>query len=203
MIYSDELAQTLASIDTFHKNLLLLFDDFSGYVRDKTYAGTLQNLTGPENVYGVWNANESEHMRLWVFNHNDRIRFAVMLIKVHDRHLRGNSTLYKAMCSQLGRDPKFPLLLIYGIFEPRDIRRFLGDQNVRRHWVLNAVLIDIRQEQKYPQITEFRFGDTIILESTEGTDSYWCEKAQIVFCDLTTITDTGKLSHIASHLLNM
>jgi hypothetical protein len=196
-----ELVPSLKSADSFHKNILLMFDDLVSMVREKAYNCILKDLTGPENGYSIWNANTSEHRRLWVFNHDGRIRFAVMLATTHDDHLKGNSNLFKAMCAQLERDAKFPMLLIYGAFEPRDSNRFNNDHNVRRHWGLNATLIDIREEQSHSDISQFHLGDTFMLESKEGTDSWWCEKGSFVICDLTAITDTTKLSCVADHLL--
>ena len=202
-----ELVPVLENIDGFYKNTLLLFKDLMSFVREKAYTGTLEDLTGPGYGYTVFHDKnegvDSEHLQLWVFKHNGRIRFAIMLVKMSEGTLRGRSALYKSMCGQLQRNPRFPLLLIYGVFEPRDINRFRGDNNIRRHWVLNTALIDTREEQMYPEISELRFDNVFTLESKEGTDSWWCEKAKFVICDLATITDSLKLSGIADHLLKL
>ncbi|WP_295455853.1 hypothetical protein [uncultured Thiodictyon sp.] len=200
-----ELVSALKSADVFHKNLLLMFDDLVSLVREKAYNSILKDLTGPtgpEGGYWIWNANASEHRRLWIFSHDDRIRFVVMLIKTHEDHLKGNSAIFKAMCAQLKRDPRFPLLLIYGVFEPRDSNRFNKDQNLRRHWARNATLIEIRGEQEHSDIARLHLGDEFTLESQVDTDSWWCEKGKFVIRDLTTITDATELCCVADHLLN-
>src|SRR3972149_2538043 len=89
MIYA-ELFPVLKDVDTFHKNLLLLFDDLVALVREKTYTGVFTHLTGPEYTYGIWNATNSEYRREWIFNHGGCIRFAVMLVAAEDEQLRGN-----------------------------------------------------------------------------------------------------------------
>lgn len=197
----DELLLGLGNIDAFHKNTLLLFEDFVALVREKTYKDLLKNLTGPENGYFIWNSSLSEHMRLWVFSHDDRFRFAVMLVATRDEYLQEGQQRYKSMCNQLSRDPKFPLLLLCGVFEPRDKDRFNNDHNVRRNWVLNTTLIRTRDDQEHPDISELRFGDVLTLKSKEGTDSWWCEGAKYIINDLTSIKDATKLSEIASQFL--
>jgi len=162
MTYAD-LFSTLKSVDSFYKNLYLLFDDLKDMVKEKAYTATIEDLTDDLNCW--IDAKTSEHRRSWVFNHNGRIRFAVMLVTTNDDYLRGNSSIYKAMCCQLARDPKFPLMLIYGVFEPRDTIRFNNDNNFRRNWLLNATLIDIQDDQNYSNISELNFGDMFTLKS--------------------------------------
>lgn len=198
----DELVSALDSVDSFHKNAMLLFDDLLRMVREKAYADKIEDITN-EGGYGVWNITDSEHMRLWIFKHNDSFRFVVMLIKAHDAYLRGNSATYKDMCHQLERNPKFPLILIYGIFEPREISRFYNDLNLRRQWIRNVAMIEIQEGQTYPKAKELKFGNTYALESKEGFSPYYCEKAKYVICDLTTITDSTKLSNIVDQLLTL
>jgi hypothetical protein len=158
MSYDLILVQALSSVDDFHKNTILLFDDLVSLVREKAYRDSLEDLTGPEYYYWVSNAQSSEHRRHWVFRHKDQFRFVVMLVKCEDGKLRAGNNLYKHVCVQLQRDPKFPLLLVYGVFEPYDRAHFVNDNNVRRNWLLNAVFIDVCEEQVFPRIQDLQFG---------------------------------------------
>jgi hypothetical protein len=201
-----EYVTALKGSDAFHKNVILLLADLATLVSEKTHTGKLTHLDGPENNYSVWSEDGSEYSEYrgaWVFDFDNRIRFAEVLVGTYDRALKGESHAYKAMCSQLARDPKVPLLLIYGVFEPRDTARFYNDRDARRQWVRNATLIDLHEEQSYSAISALQFDKPVTVESKEGTDSYWCEKAKFVICDLTTITDNTKLSSLADQLLKL
>jgi len=200
-----EVAAWLHGVDSFHKNAILLFDDLVSHVKEQAYAGVLQNLTGPEYWYNVYNPTDSESIRWWAFDTDGVIRFLTMLVKVHDRYLRGDASAgqFKDVCRQLKRDPRFPLLIIYGTFAPRDMQRFRQDNSVRRQWLKNAALLDLRSEHRMPSATDVEFGHTLTLESSEGTDSYWCERADLVLWDLLSIRNSEDVAVVGRQLLGL
>lgn len=202
-MYSPDLAKTLHEVDAFHKNLLLLFEDLVQCVKEKTCGDSVQHLTGPENEYHIARPNQSEFRRVWIFRHRERFRFVTMLVKAHDDHLSADNAAYKAICRQLKRDPRFPLLLACGVFEPRDLERFTKDNWARREWVHNACLLKLQSAHEHTPISDVHFGGTLTLQSPEGSNSYWCEKAVISFHDLAGLTDSLKLSAMADRLLEM
>ncbi len=146
-----------------------------------------------------------ESIRWWVFDTDGVIRFLTMLVKVHDRYFRGDASAgpYKDVCRQLKRDPRFPLLIVYGTFAPRDMQQFRQNNDVRRQWLKNAALLDLRPEHRMPTATDVRFGHTLTLESTEGTNSYWCERSDLVLWDLLSIRNSEDVAVVGRQLLGL
>jgi hypothetical protein len=195
--------QPLREVDEFHKNAALMFEDIHASIQQRALGGTIIPWTGPEGAYGVWNSRDSEHKRLFVFAYADKYRFVQMLIKIHDEKLRGKGRKYKAVCEQLQIDPVVPLIMVWGVLQPRDVARFNRDQNVRRNWADNTLLLGVPDEINLAEPSSYSWGATITVGSTDGTDSYYCEGAAVQFKPLTDIRDTRDIAFLTADLMAM
>lgn len=192
-----ELAKSLKSADSFHKNLSLLFDDMVSLIKERTYdCRDFENLLGPEGYYGIWKADNSGSIRSWIFGINNNIFFTVIVVATEDRLLQGNSNLFRSLCAQLERDPKFPLFLLYGIIDPCDLNRFRTDLNLRRAWITHATLVNQADLLHYPDINVYEFGETITIINEDAGNTWWCGKASFVIRDLMAVTDTDALTRV-------
>lgn len=198
-----QLVNALGEVDRFHKNCQLLFDDLIASIREKTLRDSITNLVGPEGGYWIGNANDSDHRRQFVFDHNGRIRFAFMLVKTKEEHIRDQSSGYKGVCSQLGVDMVFPLLLITGVFEPRDITRFRNDLNVRRNWLNCTILLRVPENIALLDPSFYCFGQPLTITSPDGTNSWWCEQSTFKIRRLIDIKDSQMIDEVADDLLRL
>ena len=105
----NDTIKALKEVDRFHKNCQLLFDDLKASLQEKTLQSKFTQLT--EDSWSGLNTTNSEHRRHFIFDHDGRIRFAMMLVKVKEEQIRGRSPGFKAVCQQIGIDIVFPLLL--------------------------------------------------------------------------------------------
>jgi hypothetical protein len=198
---TNSVFNTLKQVDLFHKNCLLLFEDIIACVRAKTLSSNMTDLLGPEGSYQFSNATESEYRRQFIFDYNGRIRFVFMLVKTKEEHIRGKSSDFKAVCSKLNVDVVFPLLLITGVFEPRDITRFRAQYQVRRNWLDNPLLLRVPENIRLAEPSSYCFDSLLTVTSPEGTDSWWCEKAVFKIRRLIDIQDNQAVETIVDELL--
>ncbi len=127
----------------------------------------------------------------------------MMLVKVKEEQIRGRSPGFKAVCQQIGIDIVFPLLLITGVFEPRDIQRFRNDANVRRNWVYHTLLLEVPDNIPLANPNTYCFNENLTALSLEGTDSWWCEKAMFKIRRLVDIKDSQAVEGVAEELLRL
>lgn len=198
---TNDYINALKQVDHFHKNCLLLFDDIVALIREKTLSDNLVDLTYPEGSYQFLKATESEYRRQFIFDHNGRIRFIFMLVKTKEEHIRGKSSGFKAVCSQLSVDVVFPLLLVTGVFEPRDITRFRTQQNVRRNWLDNPLLLRVPDNILLAEPFSYCFDTLLTVMSRDGADSWWCEKAMFKIRRLIGIQDSHAVETVVDDLL--
>ncbi len=202
MTPADSNVQALRSVDDFHKNAALMFEDIHASIQQRGLAANLTSRQGPEGQYGLWNSKDSEHKRLFVFEYAQKYRFVQMLVKIHDGKLRGGGTKYKAVCARLEVDPVFPLLIVWGVFHPRDIGRFNGDGNVRRNWADNTVLLGVPDDITLADPSSYTWDGTVSVESPPGTDSWHCESAAVRLRRLTDIHDTRDVGNLVTDLMD-
>ena len=138
------IAGTLRGVDNFHKNALLLFNDLVHGVEQELLAN---NITVKVNFgnYTVFDPYKSEHMRTFLFECCKRFFFIGMLIKTREEHVK-HSPVFKQLCSQLSRDPDFPMFIWYGRFDPDDQSKFYTHTNCRGDWLLNSILLRLQSE---------------------------------------------------------
>ena len=172
---AEDASNAIRQADAFHKNIALLFEDLYAGVQEKGLATKIRPITN-EGMYGVWSSKDSEHKRLFIFEGLGKLRFIHLLAKVYDAKLRGKGTKYKAVCARLEVDP---LIVCCGTFEPRNLVRFAQDNNLRRNWADNTVLLEVPDEIDLANPDSYTVGRTVSLESKEGTDSWHCEKATV------------------------
>jgi hypothetical protein len=197
----NEVVSAMQDVDNFQKNLLLMFEDLRKIVWEKAYRETITDITN-EGGSWIWDPSDSEHKRIWIFEHNKIIRFVAMLVTTSDKQLKGNSSIFKAMCSKLKRDPKNPLIMLYGVFSPRTIDTFKNDLNIIRHWVQNVLLMELHEDHGPIDIEAIEFGEILSLESKIGTNAWSCESARYTLSDLMALTDSEKLTAVAYKILS-
>lgn len=199
---AESSAQALRSVDDFHKNAALMFEDIHASIQQSGLATAITPRQGPEGQYGLWNSKDSEHKRLFIFECTQKYRFVQMLVKVSDSKLRGGETKYKAVCAGLEIDPVFPLLIVWGVFHPRDIGRLNGDGYVRRNWADNTVLLGVPDEITLADPSSYTWDGTVIVASPPGTDSRYCEGAEVRLRRLTDIHDSRDVGNLVTDLMN-
>jgi len=200
---TNPVIQPLLEVDAFHKNASLIFEDIVASIRQKTETITITNLQGPEGGYGVWSSTQSEHKRLFIFQHGDRCRFILMLIKTSEKQLRSNAKHYKDICAKLGVNPIMPLLITWGIFEPRDIDRFKREGNLRRNWVDHVLLLGVPDDKTLADANTYDFNEPISVENKTETDLWLCDKAIVKIRSVTDIHDTTDIEKLVNDLLSM
>ncbi len=196
---NEETIKALQSIDAFHKKCLLLFEDIVTSIREKTLPSNMTDLVNEGN-YSIWDSNQSEHMKRYVFEQDGVIRFVYMLIKTKEEQVRAANG-YKTICQELGANVLFPLILVWGIFKPRDVERFRNQLNVRRSWTMNTVLLQVPDNVKFTRTTPYTFKNTLTFNTPEGTDSYYCENASFIIYPLTEIQDSHDVERLVDELL--
>jgi len=200
----EETTDALKEVDRFHKNCLLLFEDLVDSIRKRLLADRITDIGYPDGWYQVRNANNSEHWRHFIFEHNDRIRFIFMLVKTNDEHLRsGQSHGFKAICHTLGVDAVFPLLLVTGLFEPRTIKRFREDLNLRRNWLGNTLLLRVPDNVQLAEPSSYGFDKLLTVMSQDGTDPWSCEKAVFKIRRLIDIKDSRAVETVVDDLITL
>lgn len=210
---NQETADALKVVDHFHKDCALLFEDLVRCIYEKPFTKAL--ATGQAGYYSV-GANSagvisSSHQRVLVIDKSvndgptNRFQFAQMLVKAHEDHLRGDkSPNFKAVCQRLGVDPVFPLLLVTGVLEPRDVSRsrFL-DSKLGRQWVGHTLLLYVPQDIRLLSPDCYRFGEWLTIESKPGTDSWYCEKAKFKIRRLLEIHDSREVEKVVDELFGI
>jgi hypothetical protein len=197
------IVEALREVDNFYKNCQLLFVDLKASVEKKTIQDPFILLTD-DNWCGL-NTNSSGYRRHFIANHDGRYRFAMMLMKVQEEQLRRGQAGYKTICQQLNIDAVFPLLLVTGIFEPRDIQRFRNDNNLRRNWVCNTLSLSewgmLPDSIYLPSPGPYYFSRKITIMSQLGSDSFWCEKALFEIRRLVDIKDSETIEGVVDNML--
>lgn len=200
-----DIIESIESVDSFHKNCLLLFDDIVSSIKEKTLTGNLLNLVGPEGNFSVWNTNMSEYHRVYVFKYEMQIRFVWMLVKTHDEKLQSNSTGFKEICHELNINSRYPLLMVAGLFKPKDSNRFMEQLNVRRNWVDNILLLKISDDIKknINRTKPYEFEKIMSLKTLEGTDSWHCEESVFIIRDLVNIKNSDDVEEFVKLVISI
>jgi hypothetical protein len=197
--------EPLQQMDQFHKNCLLLFDDLVAAVRQRTLKTRLAEVLGPEGSYSVWRPDLSEGYRRVIFEHEAHFRFAFMLVKSSEERLKEQGSAdFRSVCGQLGLDVLFPLILVAGVFEPRDPAAFRSAELwVRRNWLDNTLLLGFfPQRQKIAEPSAFSLG-SVVSVGGETVSPQNCQRAHFRIWRLTEIKDTTALNGIVDQLLAM
>ena len=116
---------------------------------------------------------------LYIFEIAGQLRFVQILVKARDEYLRYSGAHYKAVCAKLDLDPVVPLVLVYGLFRPRDVTRFIQNGPwIRRKWANNTVLLELPEEVILADPNSYDWHQPVRIQSTVGTDSQYCEDAK-------------------------
>jgi hypothetical protein len=199
---NEEVVNSLREVDRFYKNCLLLFDDLIASIKEKTLFDKVTRLI-MEKGYSVWSAKSSEFRALIVIEHNSRFRFALLLVKVNEE-LLPKSPGFKSVCQELGINMLFPLIIVTGVFEPRDIENFRTIKyDNRRNWALNTLLLDVPDDIKLADPMTYRFGEKLTVTSQEGTSPWYCEKAIFYIRPLTEIKDSKVIEERVEEMLKL
>ena len=180
-----------------------MFHDIVANIREKMLSTTVTDRHGPDASYWLNNEN-SEHKHLFIFECAGQYRFIQMLVKTNDELLRGQGTQYKAVCAKLGLDPIVPLVLMYGLFRPRSVDRFISEANwFRRKWANNTVLLELPDEMKLADPNSYEWGQPVRVQSPMGTNSQFCEDATVCLRKLTEIRDQNEIGLMVDELLSL
>ena len=210
---SQEIVTALSEVDGFHKDCMLLFNDIGASIRQRILASNIRDLVGPEHWCNIadhprGHAIDSEHRGNFVFDYNGLMRFVLMLVKTHENHLRSQSLGFKTICPQLsvdqiGADVIFPLLLVTGVFEPREVPRWRYNDERYRHWLDSTLLLSMPQNVQWPDPTNYALDKSLTIEMPGGDGTQWCEKAKFTIRRLTDIRDSQAVENIVAELLRL
>lgn len=198
-----ELVTVLKSVDLFHKTCILMLSDFISYVKDRLLG---KNLFMWEDVsgYGVWH-KVSQHVGNFVFEHNNCLKFAFLLIKANEDAIR-NGPGYKDVCADLQVDLRFPLLFVTGVYQPLssgNADQFRKDLNLRRAWPQHLLKLQVPDHvlQKVKCSSPYCFNQELSFETDPSVGNWWCNSAQFKIWRVTDIKDQKTLVKIADELL--
>jgi hypothetical protein len=190
----------LASVDDYHKNCSLLFSDLVATIRQKTLAQGITDLL-LEGGYWLWDSNDSEHKRRFVFEYNGCTRFCMMLVKTKESEIQ-NSPGYRTACEQLCVNIFFPQLLIIGKFNIADIKTFQGDLWLKRSWVDCVLLLNFDQSVEVKKPNPYKF-DKVLSIRSQSKNQGWIRSAEFKIYLLSNIKDSAVLGTVADDLLKM
>jgi hypothetical protein len=201
---SQDIVNALSEVDGFHKDCMLLFDDIVASIRQNTLKGVIKPLVGPERWCDVkQNAIDSDHQGNFMFDHDGRMRFVFMLVKTYEGYIRSQSAGFKAICRELGVDVLFPLLLVTGVFEPREVPRSRYNDDNYRNWLHSTLLLRVPENEHWPDPTNYALDKTLTIELQSRNGTQWCEKARFTIRRLTDIRDSRKVEEIVEDLLKL
>lgn len=201
-----ELVDSLRSVDLFHKNCFLLFEDIVSTIKENTYADNVTEFRWPEGMYQISNSKDSEYRRQYIFKHNDTIRFICLFVKLSESGMQKDCAYYKQICKEaLVVDPVYPLLVVYGVLKPRDLERFEKEHDLRRNWIDNTLLLELPDHIR--QVTEipipYCFERELEIKTAYETDSWYCEHAVFKIKKLLDVKDSERVKLIVKDLLTM
>jgi hypothetical protein len=201
---SQEIVNSLREVDGFHKNCMLLFDDIVASIRQNTLTGIITPLVGPERWCDVkQNAIDSDHQGNFMFDHGSRLRFVFMLVKTYEGYIRSQSPGFKAICRALDVDVLFPLLLVTGMFEPREVPRWRYNDDNYRRWLHSMLLLRLPENESWPDPATYALDNELHIEMPGGDSTPWCEKATFTIRRLTDIRDSQAVEKIVGELLRL
>jgi hypothetical protein len=192
---------------------MLLFNDIVASIRQNTLTDSIKNLVGPDhwcdvvdrpNIHAIDSGQQGD----FVFDHDGRMRFVFMLVKTAEDYFRRQSSGFKAICPQLsvdqiGADVVFPLLLVTGVFEPREVPRWPYNDNKYRHWLASTLLLGLSQTVQWPDPTTYFLNELLTIKIPGGDGSQWCETAKFTIRRLTDIRDSKEVEKIVAELLRL
>lgn len=194
----------LEEVDRFHKTCRLLFDDLVSSVKDLLLGQPFVQIMH-EASYNVWNARQSEHVGHFVFADRDVLKFAFMLVKpLEDRMAKGPG--YASVCQELAVDLKFPLLLLTGVYYPRDtatVERFHREPYLRRAWPHHLLKLDVPVDvvQKIHCSSPYRLDQDLEFSTDPSVDPWYCTKARFRVRRIMDIHDQVEVARIAKELV--
>lgn len=197
---NQQLIRALQDVDMFHKTCLLLFNDFTSYIRERLLGEKM--FIWQESGYNIWNHEYSQHVENFIFEHNEKYKFASLLIKVNEEKITKGPG-YKEVCNQLGVDLRFPLLFISGVYRPRNVDDILKNLYLRRAWTHHLLKLELPSEilQKVSCSSPYRFEEELSFETDPSVENWWCNSAQFKIRRVTDIKDQQTLTKIANELL--
>jgi hypothetical protein len=205
---SQEIVTALSEVDGFHKDCMLLFNDIVASIRQSTLRGSIKDLVGPEhwcvaedtpNGHSI----DSSHQGNFMFDHDGRIRFVFMLVKTAENHFRHQSLGFKAICQKLDVDVLFPLLLVTGLLEPREVPRWRSNDDNYRRWLESTLLLSVPQNVQWPDPTNYALDKLLTIEMPGGAGIQWYKKATFTIRRLTDIRDSQAVESIVAELLRL
>jgi hypothetical protein len=205
---SQETVNALSEVDGFHKDCMLLFNDIVASIRKNTLTGNISDLVGPENWCVIEDNRrdrtvDSSHQGNFLFEHDGRMGFVFILVKTHDIYFRRQVPGFKAICQQLGVDVLFPLLLVTGVFEPREVPRWRNNDERYRRWLDSTLLLSVPHTVQWPDPKNYALNKSLTIKIPGGDGSQWCEKATFTIRRLTDIRDNRKVEEIVEDLLTL
>jgi hypothetical protein len=196
----EQLVRALLDVDLFHKTCLLLFNDFTSCIDDRLLGENC--FKWQEAGYSINDHKYSHHVGHYFFEHEKKYKFAFMLIKANEVKINEGPG-YKAVCNELGVNLHFPLLLITGVYRPRNENDLSNKIDLRRAWPHHLLKLELPDEvlQKVSCSSPYRFEEELSFETDPSVGNWWCNGAQFKIRRVTNIKDQQTLAQIADELL--
>lgn len=187
--------QILKCFENLSHDITLLYEDFQSETRRLCFEQ--KKVLELENW---WNYTWFDKKLQFIYQYHYQVGKVVkgfsIIASIHDDLLKTPDDYYK-MCTDLKVDPKYPLLLIYGVFEPIDITQYHA-----KEWVLLFTGAHNWCKCKLPETYEYNKMKEIIT-NIDAQSPGWFKKGQIKIKPLLDIKGQRDVTSVAEELLNM
>lgn len=187
--------QILKSFENLSHDITLLYEDFQSETRRLCFEQ--KKVLELENWWSyTWFDKKLQLVAQYHYREGNVVRGFTIIASMHDDWLKTPDDYYK-MCTDLKVDPKYPLLLIYGVFEPIDISQYNA-----KEWFQLFTGVNNWNKCKLPGTYEFN-KTTEIITNIDAQSSGWFKKGQIRIKPLLDIKGQSDIASVAEELLNM
>lgn len=187
--------QILKSFENLSHDITILYEDFQSETRRLCLEQ--KKVLELENWWSyTWFDKKLQFIYQYHYRVGKVVKGLSIIASIHDDWLKTPDDYYK-MCRDLNVDSKYPLLLIYGVFEPIDITQYHA-----KDWVLLFTGAHNWSKCQLPEAYEFNKTKEIIT-NIDAQSPGWFKKGQIKIKPLLDIKGQRDVTSVAEELLNM
>ncbi len=187
-----DTAKFLCLFNEFKKNMDKLYADSQTVISEKLHPRTIEW----DNDWSIFN-NKSKST--WIYQYHYLIDSKILgfsfVISVDEENFYTED--YKSIMKSIDVDPKVPLILLYGVFDPIDIKSY----NAKAWWQL-CLGYSNWSKSNIPE--KYTLGTEINIQTGIQPESYhWFYSAKYKIVSMLEIDSQNKVEEYISDLLSM